>query len=159
MRSRTLVVGGLASVIVGFLLVIAAATLLPPDLSPWYMAAAMTVAGAGGGFVISPNQTLTLARVPVAMAGVAGSMSQVGQRVGTAIGVAAGSSAFFATLYREDGAGPIALYHDGFRNGALVSVGLIVLALVFALADLRARRVEAAGPSRDAAGQPAQHQQ
>ena len=146
---RLLVVAGLVSVIVGFALVICAAILLPPDFAPWYMAAAMTVAGAGGGFVISPNQTLTLARVPVAMAGVAGSMSQVGQRVGTAIGVAAGSSTFFATLYREEGqASSLAVYHDGFRNGALVSLGLVVIALAFALLDLRSRRLAATSAAR-----------
>ncbi len=146
---RLLVVAGLMSVVVGFALVICAAILLPPDLSPWYMAAAMTVAGAGGGFVISPNQTLTLAQVPVAMAGVAGSMSQVGQRVGTAIGVAAGSSTFFATLYREEGqASSLAIYHDGFRNGALVSLGLVVVALTFALLDLRSRRMAATSAAR-----------
>lgn len=140
---RLLVVAGLVSALVGFVLVVCAAVLLPPDLSPWYMAAAMTVAGAGGGFVISPNQTLTLADVPVSEGGVAGSMAQVGQRVGTAIGVAAASSVFFATLYREEGtASDIALYHDGFRNGAAVALGLIVLALVFAAADLRRRRKE-----------------
>ena len=148
---RLLVVAGLISVIVGFALVLAAAVLLPPDLSPWYMAAAMAVAGAGGGFVVSPNQTLTLAEVPVAVGGVAGSMGQVGQRVGTAIGVAATSSVFFSTLYREEGqASPITLYHDGFRNGALISIAIIAVALAFALLDLgkrrRAARVSSRGP-------------
>ncbi|MFP7832831.1 MFS transporter [Marisediminicola sp. LYQ134] len=142
---RLLVVAGLVSVIIGFALVGVAAVYLPPELSPWYMAAAMTVAGAGGGFVISPNQTLTLARVPVAEGGVAGSMAQVGQRVGTAVGVAAASSTFFATLYRETGQlAAIEVYHDGFRNGLLVSLGLVVVALVFALLDLRKRRLESA---------------
>jgi EmrB/QacA subfamily drug resistance transporter len=142
---RMLVVAGLIAVIVGFGLVVCAAVLLPPELSPWYMAAAMTVAGAGGGFVISPNQTLTLADVPVAMGGVAGSMAQVGQRVGTAIGVAAATSTFFATLYREAGeTDSITTYHDGFRNGALVSIALFVVALAFALVDLRKRRQLAA---------------
>jgi EmrB/QacA subfamily drug resistance transporter len=138
---RALVVGGLVSVILGFGLVLAAAVLLPAEASPWWMAAAMAVAGAGAGFVISPNQTLTLADIPVDEGGVAGSMGQVGQRVGTAIGVAAASSVFFSTLYREEGqAGTIAVYHDGFRNGAAVSIGLIVLALAFSVYDLRARR-------------------
>lgn len=137
---RMLVIGGLVGAITGFLLVLAAAVLPPPESSPWLMAAAMAVAGAGGGFVISPNQTLTLAEVPVDIGGVAGSMTQVGQRVGTAIGVAAASSVFFATLYREAGqVSMLATYHDGFRNGASVSVSLIVLALVFALLDQRRR--------------------
>ena len=153
---RLLVVAGLVSVLVGFVLVIFAAVALPPDQSPWWMAAALGVAGAGGGFVISPNQTLTLAEVPVEVGGVAGSMGQVGQRVGTAIGVAAASSVFFATLYREQGqVAAITTYHDGFRNGAAVSVALIAIALVFSLLDLRRRmtagRVVERGPVPDGA--------
>ncbi|MDO9395986.1 MAG: MFS transporter, partial [Herbiconiux sp.] len=98
---RSLVVLGLVIAFVGFVLVLLAAVLPPADVSIWLMAAAMAVAGAGGGLVISPNQTLTLAEIPVTEGGVAGSMAQVGQRVGTAMGVAAASSIFFATLYRE----------------------------------------------------------
>ncbi len=157
---RLLVVAGLASVIVGFVLTVCVAILLPPESAPWFMAASMTIAGAGGGFVISPNQTLTLAEIPVAEGGVAGSMGQVGQRVGTAIGVAAASSVFFSTLYREAGqVSMITQYHDGFRNGAAISIALIVVALVFALFDLRKRmlaaRVEAGGPVPQPGGAPA----
>ncbi|PJJ62424.1 MFS transporter [Compostimonas suwonensis] len=138
---RALVVLGLVLVIVGFLLVLAAAVLSPRELTPWLMAAAMTVAGAGGGFVISPNQTLTLAEIPVTEGGVAGSMAQVGQRVGTAIGVAAASSTFFATLYRESAASDqLAVYHDGVRNGFTVAIGLMAVALVLGLVDLGQRR-------------------
>lgn len=138
---RLLVVAGLVAVAVGFTLVLFAAIALPADLAPWYMAAAMTIAGAGGGFVISPNQTLTLAEIPVEQGGVAGSMGQVGQRVGTAIGVAAASSTFFATIFRESGeVAQLELYHDAFRNGFLVSLGLILVALVVGLVDLGARR-------------------
>lgn len=147
---RLLVVAGLASAIVGFVLTVCAAILLPPESAPWFMAASMVVAGAGGGFVISPNQTLTLAEIPVAEGGVAGSMGQVGQRVGTAIGVAAASSVFFSTLYREEGqVSMITQYHDGFRNGAAVSIALIVVALVFALVDQRKRVLAARSEEPD----------
>ncbi|MCU1571570.1 MAG: transporter [Naasia sp.] len=138
---RALVVAGIVIVIVGFTLDVLAAVLSPPELTPYLMAAALAVAGAGGGFVVSPNQTLTLAEVPVTEGGVAGSMAQVGQRVGTAIGVAAASSTFFATLYAEsDRASELAVYHDSFRNGILVAVGLIAVALVLGLADLLQRK-------------------
>ncbi len=59
---------------------------------PIAVALAMTVAGAGGGAVISPNQTLMLEDIPVAQGGLAGSLAQVGQRIGTAIGLAAALS-------------------------------------------------------------------
>ncbi|KQO06713.1 MFS transporter [Agreia sp. Leaf244] len=137
---RKLVVIGTATVIVGFSLILAAAVLTPRDETIWWMAAAMAVAGAGGGLVISPNQTLTLAEVPVSEGGVAGSLAQVGQRVGTAIGVAAVSSTFFATLYR-DKADPDQLmaYHEGFRNGILIAISLITVSLIVGLVDLRSR--------------------
>jgi hypothetical protein len=85
--------------------------------------------------------------------GVAGSMAQVGQRVGTAMGVAAASSIFFATLFREGpgSADNVMVYHDGFRNAFFVALGLLVIALVIGLFDLRRRALEAAAPSADAA--------
>jgi MFS family permease len=137
---RKLVVLGTATVIVGFALILAAAVLTPRDETIWWMAAAMAVAGAGGGLVISPNQTLTLAEVPLSEGGVAGSLAQVGQRVGTAIGVAAVSSTFFATLYR-DASDPDQLeaYHEGFRNGILIAISLITVSLIVGLFDLRSR--------------------
>ena len=154
-RGRSLVVMGLAIVVVGFALDVAAAVLSPPELTPWLMAGALAVAGFGGGFVVSPNQTLTLAEVPVSEGGVAGSMAQVGQRVGTAIGVAAGSATFFATLYSEgDRSSQLSVYHDGFRNGIAVSIGLVLLALILGSLDLLQRkRGERVGTTEDA-GEP-----
>jgi EmrB/QacA subfamily drug resistance transporter len=140
-RGRGLVVFGLVLVVAGFALAVPAATLTPPALTPYFLAAALLVAGAGGGFVISPNQTLTLAEVPIEQGGVAGSMTQLGQRIGTAIGVAAASAIFYATIYSEAGADRIVIYHDAYRNGLFVVGALVVLALVFALLDLRKRAV------------------
>ncbi|TQL48570.1 EmrB/QacA subfamily drug resistance transporter [Homoserinimonas aerilata] len=135
---RKLVLFGLALVFVGFVLALPVAAYSPPELVPWLLAVCMGVAGAGGGFVISPNQTLTLTDVPVVQGGVAGSVAQVGQRAGTAIGVAVASSTYFATLYRENGLHDrIEVYSDAFRNGLLVALGLVLVALVFGLLDLR----------------------
>jgi EmrB/QacA subfamily drug resistance transporter len=149
---RSLVVIGLVVVIIGFVLVLLAAVLPPAEYSIWFMAGAMAVAGAGGGFVISPNQTLTLADIPVTEGGVAGSMAQVGQRVGTAVGVAAASSIFFATLFREGPGNPdnVMIYHDGFRNAFFVTLGLLGVALVIGLLDLLRRKRAAAEPDDDA---------
>ena len=138
---RALVVTGIIIVIAGFALDVLAAVLAPASLAPWFMAGALAITGAGGGFVVSPNQTLTLAEIPVTEGGVAGSMAQVGQRVGTAIGVAAATSTFFATLYAESGRpNSLSVYHDSFRNGILVAIGLIAVALVLGLFDLGQRR-------------------
>ena len=102
----------------------------------------MLVAGTGGGFVISPNQTLTLAEVPVEMGGVAGSMGQVGQRAGTAIGTAAAVSTFYSVLAGAGGAAGSGLdvYHEAYRNGFFVTIALVAVALVLGLLDLRARK-------------------
>lgn len=137
-HGRRLVLAGLLLVVVGFGASIPAAIITPPELVPWVLAALMGVAGAGGGFVISPNQTLTLADVPVVHGGVAGSVAQVGQRVGTAVGVAAASSTFFATTYREERAeGVVVAFTDAYSLGMTVAVGLVLVAVVFALVDVR----------------------
>jgi len=138
---RGLVVTGLAIVIVGFVLVLVMAITLPAELAPYGMGAALFVAGLGGGFVISPNQTLTLADIPVEEGGVAGSMAQLGQRVGTAVGTAAASSAFFSVILRErESTDTLTAYHDGFRDGILIAISLIVLALALGVTDLIDRR-------------------
>ncbi|MDN4160762.1 MFS transporter [Nocardioides abyssi] len=46
------------------------------------------LAGVGGGGVISPNFTLTLAEVPPRMGGAAGAALQTGQRIGSSLGAA-----------------------------------------------------------------------
>lgn len=138
---RLIVVVGLVGVLVGFGGAVAAALLLPPLAVPWAMALAMLIAGAGGGAVIAPNQTLALAEVPVSSGGVAGSIGQVGQRVGTAVGLAAATSAFYATVYREEGVLPqVVVFEDAYRNAALVVGLFLAIALTMALIDLRARR-------------------
>ncbi|CAB4941257.1 unannotated protein [freshwater metagenome] len=60
----------------------------PSDRLWWTLAPAMFLAGVGGGGVISPNFTLTLAEVPPRMGGAAGGALQTGQRIGSALGAA-----------------------------------------------------------------------
>ncbi|GAB2974062.1 MFS transporter [Frigoribacterium salinisoli] len=147
---RSLVVLGLVLVLVGFVLILLAATLTSAEATPWAMGVGMLVAGTGGGFVISPNQTLTLAEVPVEMGGVAGSMGQVGQRAGTAIGTAVAVSTFYAIIAGEGGT-DLDVYHDAYRGGFFVVLGLIALALVLGLVDLRARKLGKVGPEAQTA--------
>ena len=105
-----MVVVGLLLVLVGLvvtdvMLVAATATSTTPR---WWTAVPLLVAGIGSGLVISPNQTLTLAHVPVQRAGIAGGVIQTGQRIGTAAGIALVGSVYFATLSSSHGddAGP-----------------------------------------------------
>lgn len=69
---RLLTVCGLAGVICG----LGGAALLlrfaPVGIAPWIAAPVLFLGGIGGGFVVSPNITMTLRDVPVDMAGAAG---------------------------------------------------------------------------------------
>jgi EmrB/QacA subfamily drug resistance transporter len=135
---RALVVVGIAVVIVGVVLALLAASLARAATVEWYMAGAMLVAGAGGGLVISPNQTLTLSEVPVTQGSAAGSMTQLGQRIGTAVGVSAVTAVFFGMVLAAARA-TLTTYQDAFRDGFFVTLGLLVVSLVVGLIDLRQR--------------------
>lgn len=140
-RGRPLVVVGLLAVLAGFGLVVLASVTIPDPYMPWAVAVAMTLAGAGGGAVISPNQTLMLEDIPVHQGGLAGSLAQVGQRIGTAIGLAAALSVFFFVLADEANEPLSIAYHDAFAIALTVVVGLVALALVFALLDTKVREM------------------
>jgi len=140
---RPLVVWGLATVLLGVGLLVLAAISTPPEITPWAMAGAMVVAGFGGGLVISPNQTLALADIPVKQGGLAGSVGQLGQRIGTAVGTAVTISLFYATIYRESGseeATDLGVYHDAYAFGMLAVALFIAIAFGVGLLDLGARR-------------------
>jgi MFS family permease len=130
---------GLLAVLGGFGLVVRSSFVVPDHFIPIAIAIAMTLAGAGGGAVVSINQTLMLEDVPVSQGGLAGSLAQMGQRIGTAIGITAALSAFFFVLGDEVAASRSALYHDAFAVAASLVALLVVAALVFALLDAKER--------------------
>lgn len=74
--------------------------------------------------------------------GLAGSVGQLVQRIGTAVGTAVALSLFYSTVNRLGGGSTprIDVYHDAYALG-MVSVGLfLALALVLGVADLSSRR-------------------
>jgi MFS family permease len=146
-RGRPLVAVGLLGVLAGFGLVVLASVIVPDAYLPIAVAVAMAIAGAGGGAVISPNQTLMLEDIPVHQGGLAGSLAQVGQRIGTAIGLAAALSMFFFVLADEVDQTLSAAYHDAFIVAATVVVALVFIALLFALMDTKVRKVHATSSS------------
>ena len=83
--------------------------------------------------MISPNVTLTLAEVDPRRAGSGGGMLQTAQRVGSAVGVAVVLAQFFATLARSGGD-----YAEALSVSLRTTVGLVAVALVFAVIDLAA---------------------
>ncbi|OZV72965.1 MFS transporter [Micromonospora echinospora] len=132
---RPLVTVGLLTVVVGLGAVVLALRFLPDVPAPLATALPLLVAGIGSGLVITPNQTLTLAEVPVREAGSAAGMLQTGQRIGSAAGIAAVGAAFFSALSDTDGDWSVA-----FRDSLLLAVGVISLALVAALLDVHRHR-------------------
>ena len=99
----------------------------------WAILFPLLVAGIGGGAVISPNTTLTLACVPSSMAGVASGVLQTGQRIGTAVGTALLAAVFHAVASMSG------VPATGFAVAMLVAVALILVALALAVAERRGR--------------------
>ncbi len=120
------VIGGLGSLLL----------LLPdqPEALSWpLIVIPLLIAGLGGGAVISPNVTLSLADVPREMGGAAGAALQTGQRIGSALG-----AAVLVTAYRV----PETM---GLPAGASVRIALgcslmiLTVALAVAIRDLHRR--------------------
>ncbi|MFD6151484.1 MFS transporter [Streptomyces sp. NPDC060243] len=139
---RPLVVVGLLMVAIGLAGTAFAVHQVTGKGIGWALIAPLLFAGLGSGLVISPNQTLTLSEVPVRRAGSAGGALQTGQRVGSAIGIAAVGSVFFGRL-ADDG------WSNAYDHGLIVSVGFVIAALLVAIADVVAgRREKGAGQAR-----------
>jgi hypothetical protein len=95
--------------------------------------------------VISPNQALTLSQVPVARAGTAGGLVQVGQRIGAAVGIAAVGSVFFARVAATRGQD----FASAYERGMLVATAFVVAALLLAIVDIVVdRRINRTAPGR-----------
>jgi len=128
---RPLVAAGLAIVIVGLLATdLVLAHVSGPNVG-WAIAVPLLVAGIGSGVVISPNITLTLSEVPVERAGSAGGVLQTGQRLGSAVGIAAVGSLFFNRLASSHGD-----WQQAITSALRLCDVVIALALVVALVDL-----------------------
>jgi EmrB/QacA subfamily drug resistance transporter len=137
-RGRKLIAGGLVVVLAGLLGVWLVVRAEPGADVALYTALPLFVAGLGGGFVLSPNQTLSLSQVPVRRAGSAGGVLQTGQRIGSAAGIAVTGSIFYATVADTHGD-----FATGFRHGLMSIAGFVGAALVLALADALTRTSEA----------------
>ncbi|MFD8565800.1 MFS transporter [Streptomyces sp. NPDC059639] len=135
---RRLTVWGLTAVLVGLGTTAVLLRYAPVDSAPWIAAPALFVGGVGGGFVVSPNITMTLRDVPVRMAGAAGGALQTGQRLGAAVGTAALPGLFYLVLGRS----------DDYRSALFVALiaalaamlSSLALAAFDALRDRRTRR-------------------
>ena len=126
---RLVTVTGLVLIVVGLAAVGVLGFVVPEEHLVLAIILPLTIAGIGGGAVISPNTTLTLACVPSSMSGVASGVLQTGQRIGTAIGTAA-----LAALFHAFAAPAI-----GFSYAMFGAAALILVALGLAVAEARGR--------------------
>jgi EmrB/QacA subfamily drug resistance transporter len=113
--------------------VLAAALLVPGTegaLMAWLLVPTLLVAGLGGGGVISPNFTLSLAEVPPRMGGAAGGAIQTGQRIGSSIG-----AALLMTVYHVSASAWSPA--TGLRTALLTAIVVLALAMAMAVRDLR----------------------
>lgn len=134
---RKIVIGGLVLALLGLAASIGVVVLHQQfDVSVWWLLLSLSFIGLAQGAVISPNQALTLAEVPLAYAGSSGAIMQTGQRIGTAVGIAVITAAVFASLAMWSW--PIAVV-IGFSLIAVV----ILVALVVAFKDQRDREKSA----------------
>ncbi|SFN01007.1 drug resistance transporter, EmrB/QacA subfamily [Pseudonocardia ammonioxydans] len=132
---QPMVVTGLAVVLAG--LVATDAVLGVTAGSPMTglaIAGPLLLAGAGGGLVIAPNQTIALSEIPPSSGGTAGGVLQTGQRIGTAIGLSAVGAVFFGRLTATGD------WASAITHGLVITVGLVGLALVLGIVDLVAAR-------------------
>ncbi len=131
---RGMVVTGLVMVIVGLIGLDIVVGRVDANVGAWLIVP-LAVTGFGGGLVISPNVTLTLAEVDVRRAGSGGGMLQTAQRVGSAIGVAVVLAQFFSELASTRGD-----FARALSVSLRTTIALVVAALLLGLLDVLTRR-------------------
>lgn len=110
------------------------------DWPVWWLILTLSLLGVAQGFIISPNQTLSLIEVPAHVSGVAGGVMQTGQRVGTSIGTALITSVLF-------GVAAALSWNWAFVAAFGIIMVMVTIAMVVALVDIiGTRRAQAAVP-------------
>lgn len=98
--------------------------------SPWWLTLTLLVLGVGQGLVVSPNQTLSLADVPLEYAGAAGGILQTGERIGASIGIAVITGLTFRVSHSSG-------WEVAAQAGLLAVVAAIAVSAAIAAVDLR----------------------
>lgn len=121
-----LVMWGLVAFTAGIAGIFVATQFASRDDMPLAIAIPFAVSGFGAGVVMGANQSRMLKHVPITQAGVAGSFSQVGQRLGNAIGVAVVLSVYLSSLAHR----PVG--DEAAARGAVASAMWLILAVLVA---------------------------
>jgi EmrB/QacA subfamily drug resistance transporter len=128
---RPLVAVGLALVAVGLAATFLTVRSVPGEHAALATALPLLVGGIGSGLAISPNQAITLSEVPPEGGGSAAGVLQTGQRIGTAVGIAAVGAVFFAAVGASHGD-----WAAAFRHGLVLVTAFVLVALAAAVVDL-----------------------
>lgn len=138
---RKIVTGGIVIAIAGLLGSVLVVHLHAAEsVNIWWLLLTLTPMGIGQGMVISPNQTLSFADVPLAYAGSTGGILQTGQRIGASTGIAVVTAVAFAALDAAD-------WTAAFTAGFLMIAGSLAVALVLSVLDQRRRTTSDLGPA------------
>ncbi len=130
---RRVVIGGLILALIGLALCGAVIALHEAGyLSVWWLVLSLSFVGLAQGAIISPNQTLTLADVPLAYAGSSGAIMQTGQRIGTSVGIAVITAIVFSML-------KLGSWATATLTGFAAITAVTLIALAFAFKDQRDR--------------------
>ncbi|GAA4773035.1 MFS transporter [Citricoccus nitrophenolicus] len=119
----------------------------------WTLAACLFLFGPAQALLMTSTQVLTMHEVPLHAAGAAGGVSQTAQRVMTAIGLAAVTGAFYASLTASGAGGghagdstapapgsPVAVsYGEAAETALLVVIGLLAVTLLAGVLDFLRR--------------------
>lgn len=131
---RGLVIAGLYLALLGLASSILVVWLESVGLaSEWWLLLTLSFIGIAQGMVISPNQTLTLADVPLTYAGSSGGIMQTGQRIGTSVGIAVITALAFRVLASSG-------WSWAFIAGFAAIMGVVVATLLIAYRDLHRRQ-------------------
>jgi hypothetical protein len=75
--------------------------------------------------------------------GTAGSIGQLGQRIGTSVGTAVALSLFYSTIYREGGTAPdTVVYNHAYAYGMIAVAIFVAFAFLLSIVDLSSRSRE-----------------
>ena len=128
---RVMVLGGMAAGMAGLLASVGIIHMhARAGWSSWWLTLTLLLLGVGQGFVVSPNQTLSLVDVPPEYAGAAGGILQTGERIGTSIGIAAITGLTFRVSHSSG-------WDVAAQVGLLAVVAAIAVSAAIAAVDLR----------------------
>ena len=128
---RAMVLGGMVLGMVGLLASIGIMYMhARAGWSPWWLTLTLLVLGVGQGLVVSPNQTLSLADIPLEYAGAAGGILQTGERIGASIGIAVITGLTFRVSHSSG-------WEAAAQVGLLAVVAAIAVSAAVAAHDLR----------------------